>query len=207
MRSLRTGLRPNGRVQVRFNAYPPAQSAPMRESDSLGRERREMLEVLVERDHTGDSTNGFCDKPRSGDSVRIDYRESTDSAQSLVAGIEREGGGAIEIDADVAQNDAVVGMFNGAAQAFGPADMVVNNASIAITRNIDDLTEADFDRTIEVNLSRPFCAYRPRYPRCGANNATHRQYSVRRSAWCGLDWPAGWVRYVGRTPFHHDGIS
>jgi hypothetical protein len=31
-------------------------------------------------------------------------------------------------------------------------------------------TEADFDRTIEVNLSRPFCACRRRRPRCGANN-------------------------------------
>ena len=39
---------------------------------------------------------------------------------------------------------------------FGTIDILVNNAGIAITRGIDDLTEADFDRTIAVNLKSVF---------------------------------------------------
>ena len=39
---------------------------------------------------------------------------------------------------------------------LGAVDVLVNNAGIAITRGIDDLTEADFDRTIAVNLKSAF---------------------------------------------------
>ncbi len=39
---------------------------------------------------------------------------------------------------------------------LGPIDILVNNAGIAITRGVDDLTEADFDSTIAVNLKSVF---------------------------------------------------
>src|SRR6188474_2836893 len=39
---------------------------------------------------------------------------------------------------------------------LGPVDILVNNAGMAIVRNIDDLTEADFDTTIAVNLKSAF---------------------------------------------------
>jgi len=100
----------------------------------------------------------------AGAAVVINYRQSADAAQSLVTAIEKEGGRAIAIGADVAQNDAVVGMFDRAAQTFGPVDILVNNAGIAITRNIDDLTEADFDRTIEVNLKSVFLCMQAALP-------------------------------------------
>src|SRR6202034_217364 len=37
-----------------------------------------------------------------------------------------------------------------------PPDILVNNAGIALIRGIDDLTEADFDLTIAVNLKSVF---------------------------------------------------
>jgi 3-oxoacyl-[acyl-carrier protein] reductase len=40
--------------------------------------------------------------------------------------------------------------------ALGPIDVLVNNAGIGIMRSLDDLTEADFDRTIAVNLKSAF---------------------------------------------------
>jgi len=39
---------------------------------------------------------------------------------------------------------------------LGQIDILVNNAGIAITRGVDDLSEADFDRTISVNLKSAF---------------------------------------------------
>ena len=39
---------------------------------------------------------------------------------------------------------------------FGTVDILVNNAGIAITRGVDDLSEADFDTTIAVNLKSVF---------------------------------------------------
>jgi 3-oxoacyl-[acyl-carrier protein] reductase len=39
---------------------------------------------------------------------------------------------------------------------LGPVDILVNNAGIAIFRGLDDLSEAEFDRTIAVNLKSVF---------------------------------------------------
>ena len=39
---------------------------------------------------------------------------------------------------------------------LGPIDILINNAGIAMIRGIDDLTEADFDATIAVNLKSAF---------------------------------------------------
>ena len=41
-------------------------------------------------------------------------------------------------------------------ERLGPADILINNAGIALIRGIDDLTEADFDQTIAVNLKSVF---------------------------------------------------
>lgn len=39
---------------------------------------------------------------------------------------------------------------------LGPIDVLINNAGIGVHRGIDDLTEADFDETIAVNLKSAF---------------------------------------------------
>jgi 3-oxoacyl-[acyl-carrier protein] reductase len=39
---------------------------------------------------------------------------------------------------------------------LGPIDILVNNAGVALRRGLDDLTEADFDRTLAVNLKSAF---------------------------------------------------
>ena len=47
-------------------------------------------------------------------------------------------------------------MVERAANALGPIDILVNNAGVAIVRGVDDLTEAEFDLTIAVNLKSAF---------------------------------------------------
>jgi 3-oxoacyl-[acyl-carrier protein] reductase len=41
-------------------------------------------------------------------------------------------------------------------RALGPVDVLVNNAGVGLVRSVDDLTEADFDTTIAVNLKSVF---------------------------------------------------
>jgi 3-oxoacyl-[acyl-carrier protein] reductase len=74
----------------------------------------------------------------------------------LVKSIGGTGGKAIAIAADVSQADAVAQLVQRVNSELGPVDILVNNAGIAITRGIDDLSEADFDRTIAVNLKSVF---------------------------------------------------
>jgi 3-oxoacyl-[acyl-carrier protein] reductase len=92
----------------------------------------------------------------AGAAVALNYRERAEDANKIVAKIKAMGGRAISIAADVSQAADVARMVDHAASALGPIDILVNNAGIAIVRGIDDLTESDFDQTIEVNLKSAF---------------------------------------------------
>ena len=92
----------------------------------------------------------------AGAGVAVNYRERAGEADAVVAGIKELGGRAIAIAADVAQAAAVAKLVDQAVAALGPIDILVNNAGMAIVRGIDDLTEADFDQTIAVNLKSAF---------------------------------------------------
>jgi 3-oxoacyl-[acyl-carrier protein] reductase len=92
----------------------------------------------------------------SGAAVAINYRERADEAKRLVEGIARAGGRAAAISADVSQTPAVAKMVERVKSELGPIDILINNAGIAITRGIDDLSEPDFDQTIAINLKSVF---------------------------------------------------
>jgi 3-oxoacyl-[acyl-carrier protein] reductase len=70
--------------------------------------------------------------------------------------IAKANGRAVAIRADVSQTSAVAKMVERTKSELGPIDILVNNAGIAITRGIDDLSEADFDQTIAINLKSVF---------------------------------------------------
>jgi 3-oxoacyl-[acyl-carrier protein] reductase len=92
----------------------------------------------------------------AGAAVAINYRERAREADALARQIADAGGRAVTIGADVSQADSIAQMVERAKAELGPIDILVNNAGIAITRGVDDLTEADFDRTITVNLKSVF---------------------------------------------------
>ena len=93
---------------------------------------------------------------QAGAAVAINYRERAGEADALVKSIDEIGGRAIAIAADVSQSDAVAQMVKRVDSDLGPIDILINNAGIAITRGVDDLSEADFDQTIAVNLKSVF---------------------------------------------------
>jgi len=88
----------------------------------------------------------------AGAKVAINYRDRAREAASVAAAITAAGGSATIVQADVSNGDAVAAMV----RRVGPIDILVNNAGIALIRGIDDLTEADFDQTIAVNLKSAF---------------------------------------------------
>jgi len=100
----------------------------------------------------------------AGAAVAINYRERADAANALAKQITGAGGKAVAIGADVSEAAAVAQMIERANAELGPIDILVNNAGIAIVRSVDDLTEADFDRTITVNLKSVFLCARAVLP-------------------------------------------
>ena len=91
-----------------------------------------------------------------GAAVAINYRERADDAASLADELRAKGVRAAAFQADVSKADAVARLVEMVKSELGPIDVLVNNAGIAITRGVDDLTEADFDRTMLVNLKSAF---------------------------------------------------
>ncbi len=88
--------------------------------------------------------------------VAINYRQNSAEAEALAAQIHSRGGRAMAVGADVSQSAQVAAMIERVAAELGPIDVLINNAGIGIARGIDDLSEADFDQTIAVNLKSVF---------------------------------------------------
>src|SRR5215468_8540706 len=96
------------------------------------------------------------DLSRAGAAVAINYRAQADQAHELVEALRSAGRRAIAVQGDVSQGPAVAKMVERVKSELGGIDILINNAGIAITRGIDDLSEADFDQTIAVNLKSAF---------------------------------------------------
>jgi 3-oxoacyl-[acyl-carrier protein] reductase len=93
---------------------------------------------------------------QAGAAVAVNYRERAGEANALVNAIGEAGGHAMAIAADVSQSDAVARMVQRVTSELGSIGILINNAGVAITRDVDDLSEADFDQTIAVNLKSVF---------------------------------------------------
>lgn len=93
---------------------------------------------------------------QAGAAVALNYRQRAAEAESIAGAIRARGGRAITVGADVSRSDAVAAMVARVKAELGAIDVLINNAGIGLTRTIDDLTEADFDLTIAVNLKSAF---------------------------------------------------
>jgi 3-oxoacyl-[acyl-carrier protein] reductase len=91
-----------------------------------------------------------------GADVAVNYRRQEAAADEVAAAIRATGRRAIAVSADVSDRGAVAAMIGRIEAELGAVDVLVNNAGIAITRGVDDLTEAEFDLTLTVNLKSAF---------------------------------------------------
>ncbi|WP_149541304.1 SDR family NAD(P)-dependent oxidoreductase [Siccirubricoccus phaeus] len=92
----------------------------------------------------------------AGAAVGVNYRAGAAAAEAVAGTINQGAGKAVTVQADVSDSAAVAGMVQSVAERLGPVDILINNAGVALIRGIDDLTEADFDATIAVNLKSAF---------------------------------------------------
>jgi 3-oxoacyl-[acyl-carrier protein] reductase len=92
----------------------------------------------------------------AGAAVAVNYREKAAEAEAVADAIRGKGGKAVTVRADVSQAADVRRLVADVERGLGPIDVLVNNAGIGLVRTVDDLTEADFDTTIAVNLKSVF---------------------------------------------------
>ncbi len=91
-----------------------------------------------------------------GAKIVINYRSSARAASELVLLLEQMGARALAVQADVSASADVSRLAAEAEAAFGKVDVLVNNASIYPVTPIAELTEAQWDESIAVNLKGPF---------------------------------------------------
>lgn len=81
--------------------------------------------------------------------------------QKVVEEIKNNGGEAIALRMDVSNKVEVDQAFDEAVKQFGRLDILVNNAGIYSPKPFMEMTEEEFDRTIDINLKGEFlCAQR-----------------------------------------------
>ncbi len=92
----------------------------------------------------------------AGYAVAVHHHRSQSAAAALVSEIERQGGRAVALAADLADEDAVVRLIPEAAAALGPIGVLVNNASIFENDTAATATRESWDAHLAVNLRAPF---------------------------------------------------
>ena len=92
----------------------------------------------------------------AGADLAVNYRERAQDADAVVATVRATGLRAVAVGADVSDSGAVAALIRSVEASLGPVDVLVNNAGIAIIRGVDELTEAEFDMTLAVNLKSAF---------------------------------------------------
>jgi glucose 1-dehydrogenase len=96
---------------------------------------------------------------QAGADVVVNYVTGDDAAQEVAQIAASQGGRAIAIKADVSQEDQVQAMFRKMIEAFGTIDILVNNAGLQRDAPIDQMTLAQWNTVIGVNLTGQFlCA-------------------------------------------------
>jgi glucose 1-dehydrogenase len=95
-----------------------------------------------------------------GADVVVNYASSPDGAEATVADIRREGGNAIAFRADVSDETQVEAMYARMLAEFGTIDVLVNNAGLQQDARFDEMTLAQWNRVIGVNLTGQFLCTR-----------------------------------------------
>lgn len=93
---------------------------------------------------------------RAGAKVIINYCSDEAGAHRVSREIERIGGAGLVVNGDVSVQKDVDSMVAAGIERFGKIDVLVNNAGIAIWKPFLELSEDNWDRTLDVNLKSVF---------------------------------------------------
>ncbi len=91
-----------------------------------------------------------------GHRVAVNYVRSRDEAEAVVELIVAGGGQAVAIGADVGTEDGVTELFAAVDSAFGPVEILVNNAGAVRDNLLLRMSADDWDDVLAVNLRSVF---------------------------------------------------
>jgi len=99
----------------------------------------------------------------AGAAITIADRNTDNSAQAKAA-LERDGHQVLACVTDVTDPASVAKMISATQERFGRIDILVNNAGISIAAPLEEMTLADWQKVIDVNMTAPFICAQAVYP-------------------------------------------
>lgn len=119
-----------------------------------------MKTVLITGAGRGIGAATACLLARSGYAVAVNYLKNKEAAQQVVESIQKSGGTAVALQADVSDEEAVLRLFGETERQLGPLDALVNNAGILEPQmRLTHLTPERMQRIFAANVIGPFlCA-------------------------------------------------
>jgi glucose 1-dehydrogenase len=95
----------------------------------------------------------------AGAAVVVNYNSHAEPAEKLVDEIRQAGGKAIAVGADVSKEDDVERLFAATVDTYGALDILVANSGLQKDAPTVDMTLADWNKVLDVNLTGQFlCA-------------------------------------------------
>ena len=104
-----------------------------------------------------------------GASVAFTYGRSSAEAEKLVAEVTADGGKVVSLQADSADAEQVAKSVDDAVAQLGGLDVLVNNAGVAVLRDIESLRLDEFDRQLAINVRAVFVAVQRAVPHLGSD--------------------------------------
>ncbi len=96
---------------------------------------------------------------REGAHVVVNFRSNEESAREVVETIRSAGGSAIAVGADVSREEDVKRLFEQTIREFGTVDILINNSGLQKDAPFLEMSLADWQKVIDVNLTGQFlCA-------------------------------------------------
>lgn len=99
-----------------------------------------------------------------GMKVVVHYSSSEAGARETAAEIERAGGTATCLQADLSQADAPTALVDRAVEVLGHLDVLVNSAAVMVRTPVSDVSTAAWDEMFAINLRAPFFTARAAAP-------------------------------------------
>jgi 3-oxoacyl-[acyl-carrier protein] reductase len=88
--------------------------------------------------------------------LALGYGAHGQPAEALATEIISGGGTAVAIGADLRRPEAPAELVQAAVDALGPVDVLVSNAGLSRVQPLENITAAQFDEMLAVNLRAPF---------------------------------------------------
>ena len=133
-----------------------------------------------------------------GFAVAFTYQSNRALAEAVAREVVARGGNALPLQAEMADEDSIVALFNAVDKAFGPVTALVNNAGTPgpITP-IDGVTTAILDTVLAVNVRAPFLLIREAVKRMATDlGGTGGAIVNVSSRAAGLGGAGEWIHYA-----------